>query len=98
MAAMKKGEATRARIVEAAAKLASVRGLAAISLNDVAEAVGLSKSGVFKHFDSKDALHQAVLDATVQRYLEVIWAPAMKLPQGPERLTLIFDRWIAFLP
>jgi len=91
---MKKGEATRARIVEAAAQQASVRGLAAVSLNDVASAIGLSKSGVFKHFDSKDDLHQAVLDATIQRYLEVIWAPAVKLEPGRERISLIFERWL----
>src|SRR5690242_20630104 len=93
-AAMRKGQVTRSRIVEEAARQGSVRGLAAVSLNDVAEAVGLSKSGVFKHFDAKEGLHRAVLEATVQRYLDVIWAPAVRLPQGPERLTLIFDRWL----
>jgi AcrR family transcriptional regulator len=92
--AMRKGQVTRSRIVEEAARQGSVRGLAAVSLNDVAEAVGLSKSGVFKHFEAKEGLHHAVLEATVQRYLDVIWAPAVKLPQGPERLTLIFDRWL----
>ena len=91
---MRKGQVTRSRIVEEAARQGSVRGLAAVSLNDVAEAVGLSKSGVFKHFDAKEGLHHAVLEATVQRYLDVIWAPALKLPQGPERLGLIFDRWL----
>jgi AcrR family transcriptional regulator len=91
---MRKGQVTRNRIVEEAARQGSIRGLAAVSLNDVAEAVGLSKSGVFKHFDAKEGLHHAVLEATVQRYLDVIWAPAVKLPQGPERLTLIFDRWL----
>ena len=91
---MKKGEATRARIVEEAARQGSVRGLAAVSLNDVATAIGISKSGVFKHFDAKEDLHRAVLEATVQRYLDVIWAPAVRLPQGVERLSLIFERWI----
>ena len=65
---MRKGAATRARIVEEAGRLASVRGLGAVSLNDLAEAVGLSKSGVFKHFEDKEALHLAVLEAAVQRF------------------------------
>lgn len=91
---MRKGQVTRTKIVDEAARQGSVRGLAAVSLNDVAEAIGLSKSGVFKHFDAKESLHRAVLEATVQRYLDVIWAPAVKLPQGPDRLTLIFDRWL----
>jgi AcrR family transcriptional regulator len=91
---MKKGAATRAKIVEEAGRLASVRGLGAVSLNDLAEAVGLSKSGVFKHFDDKEALHLAVLEAAIERFLALVWTPALKVPAGRERLTFIFDRWL----
>jgi len=49
---LRKGEATRARIVDEAARQAAVRGLTGVSLADVADAIGLSKSGLFKHFDS----------------------------------------------
>jgi AcrR family transcriptional regulator len=91
---MKKGAATRAKIVDEAGRLASVRGLGAVSLNDLAEAVGLSKSGVFKHFDDKESLHLAVLDAAVDRFLALAWTPALKLPAGRERLEFIFDRWL----
>ena len=59
---MRKGEATRARIVTEAGRMASVKGLAAVSLANIAEAVGISKSGVFKHFGDKDDLHLAVLE------------------------------------
>ena len=91
---MKKGEATQARIVAEAGRMASVRGLAAVSLGDIAEAVGLSKSGVFKHFGDKDDLHLAVLEATVERFLALIWTPALKHPSGRERMAFIFDRWL----
>lgn len=91
---MKKGAATRAKIVEEAGRLASVRGLGAVSLNDLAEAVGLSKSGVFKHFDDKEALHLAVLDAAIDRFLALVWTPALKLDAGAGRLAFIFDRWL----
>ncbi len=91
---MKKGAATRAKIVEEAGRLASVRGLGAVSLNDLAEAVGLSKSGVFKHFDDKEALHLAVLDAAVERFLALVWTPALKIDAGRERLAFVFDRWL----
>jgi AcrR family transcriptional regulator len=91
---MKKGAATRAKIVEEAGRLASVRGLGAVSLNDLAEAVGLSKSGVFKHFDDKEALHLAVLDAAIDRFLALVWSPALKIPAGTERMAFIFDRWL----
>lgn len=91
---MKKGAATKAKIVEEAGRLSSVRGLGAVSLNDLAEAVGLSKSGVFKHFDDKEALHLAVLDAAVERFLALVWTPALKIEAGRERLSFIFDRWL----
>ena len=91
---MRKGAATRARIVEEAGRLASVRGLGAVSLNDLAEAVGLSKSGVFKHFEDKEALHLAVLEAAVQRFSALVWLPALKQPAGTDRMYYIFDRWL----
>src|SRR5690606_12646359 len=72
----------------------SVRGLGVVSLNDIAEAVGLSKSGVFKHFKDRDDLNLAVLDATVERFLTLAWAPALKIPPGRARLSFIFDRWL----
>ena len=84
---MKKGEATRARILEEAARQAALRGLTGVSLNDVAEAVGLSKSGLFKHFESKEAMQLAVLQATLERFADYVWAPASILPPGRGRLT-----------
>jgi AcrR family transcriptional regulator len=74
--------------------MASVKGLAAVSLADIAEAVGLSKSGVFKHFGDKEELHLAVLEAAVDRFLVEVWTPALKIPPGRERVSFIFDRWL----
>jgi AcrR family transcriptional regulator len=91
---MRKGEATRAKIVHEAARQASVRGLQAVSLGDLAQGIGLSKSGVFKHFDDKEDLHMAVLKATVKRYLALIWTPALQAPAGRARVSHIFDRWM----
>jgi AcrR family transcriptional regulator len=91
---VRKGEATRARILDEAARQAAVRGLSVVSLNDVAEAVGLSKSGLFKHFDSKEAMQRAVLEATLERFTRYVWAPASTLPPGRPRLEKIFERWI----
>jgi len=65
-----------------------------VSLGDLAEGTGLSKSGVFKHFADKDDLHMAVLNSVVKRYLALIWTPALQLPAGRERITYIFDRWM----
>lgn len=91
---MRKGEATRARIVGEAARQAALRGLTGVSLADLAEAVGLSKSGLFKHFDSKEDMHLAVVEAIMDRFAEVIWKPAEALTPGRERLEVIFERWL----
>lgn len=91
---MKKGEATRAKIVDEAGRMASVKGLGAVSLNDIAEGVGLSKSGVFKHFGDKEELHLAVLDSATDRFLALVWTPALKYASGRERLNFIFQRWL----
>lgn len=90
---MRKGEATRARIVDEAARQAALRGLTGVSLADVADGIGLSKSGLFKHFDSKEAMHLAVVDSVLDRFTETIWRPAEALPPGRARLEAVFERW-----
>ena len=91
---MAKGDLTRQRILETASEQAAVRGLAAVSLGDVADAVGMSKSGVFKHFQAKEALQQALIEQVTDRFVEHVWRPAEPLPQGAARLKVIFDRWL----
>jgi len=91
---LRKGEATRARIVQEAGRQTAIRGLAGVSLNDVAEAVGLSKSGLFKHFESKEAMEEAMLLALFDRFRAHVWAPSEPLPAGRPRLEAIFDRWL----
>lgn len=94
---MKKGDATRARIIEEALHQASVRGYGAVSLNDVADAIGLSKSAVFKHFQSKEALQMALLETLIDRFREQVWRPAEPLAHGRPRLDVIFDRWLGWV-
>lgn len=89
-----KGEATRERIIEAAAQEASVRGLTAISLQDVADLVGLSKSAIFKHFQAKEAMQQAVLEWTAARFLDRVWWPSRDGPSPRARLVQVFDAWL----
>jgi AcrR family transcriptional regulator len=95
--AVKKGDATRARIIEEALHQASVKGYGAVSLNDVADAIGLSKSAVFKHFQSKEALQMALLETLIARFSELAWRPAEPLAHGRARLDVIFDRWLAWV-
>jgi AcrR family transcriptional regulator len=91
---MRKGEATRQRILDEAARQAAQRGLADVSLADVADAVGLSKSGLFKHFESKEAMQLAVIEKVMDHHLEYIWEPVKAQPAGRSRLEAAFLRWL----
>jgi AcrR family transcriptional regulator len=90
-----KGEATRARILETAATQASQSGYNATSLADVAAATGLSKSAVFKHFQSKDALLLALIEDISARFAALAWLPPKHdHPPGLARLQAIFEAWL----
>jgi AcrR family transcriptional regulator len=91
---MRKGEATRQRILDEAARQAAQRGLADVSLADVADAVGLSKSGLFKHFDSKEAMQLAVIEKVMDHHRAFIWTPAEARPPGRPRLERAFELWL----
>jgi AcrR family transcriptional regulator len=91
---MRKGEATRLRILEAAARQAAARGLTTVSLADVADGVGLSKSGLFKHFDSKEAMQLAIIELVCARFIDFVWTAAADEPPGRARLQRAFDRWL----
>jgi AcrR family transcriptional regulator len=91
---LRKGEATRSRIVETASREAAMRGLMAVSLGDVAEAVGLSKSGIFKHFDSKEAMQLAIVEACLDKFTAKLLAPAQALAPGRSRIEQVFGAWL----
>jgi AcrR family transcriptional regulator len=91
---MSKGDATRSRIVETALRAASVAGIEGITLGKVAADVGMSKSGLFAHFDSKETLQVGVLTSAAEKFTEVVVAPALKAPRGEPRLRALFARWM----
>ena len=88
-----KSELTRAAIIGAAMELAAAQGLEAITLQAVADRIGLSKSGVFSRIGSREALQKAVLDEYGHRFLAEVFVPAMQQPQGLPRLHEIMRRW-----
>jgi len=90
-----KSELTRAAIVGAALELASADGLEALSLQAVADRIGLSKSGVFSRVGSREALQKAVIEEFGRRFLADVFVPAMQQPRGLPRLDMIVRRWIA---
>lgn len=93
----RKGDLTRAAIVEAALLAASRGGLEALTIGTLADSMQMSKSGVFAHFGSREELQLAVLKAYVQRFVDEVLRPAVKKPRGLPRLEAILERWVAFL-
>lgn len=89
-----KGERTRERILGHAARRAAELGLEGLSIGALAKDLGLSKSGLFAHFDSKEALQVAVLDYEGERFTEKVIRPSLQAPRGRARLEAIFDRWV----
>jgi len=90
-----KAELTRAAIVGAALDLAAAEGLESITLQAVADRIGLSKSGVFSRVGSREALQTAVIEEFGRRFLADVFVPAMQQPKGLPRLNEIVRRWIA---
>jgi AcrR family transcriptional regulator len=93
---MSKGAATRQTILQRAIALSSVVGLQGLSIGRLAEELELSKSGLFAHFRSKEALQTAVLESAAERFTELVVRPALKEPRGEPRVRALFERWLAW--
>lgn len=94
---MSKGEETRKQIVGEALVQSTRLGLDGVSLGPLASALGLSKSGLYAHFKSKEALQQAVLEEALARFLAVVVWPALALPPGEDRLRRLFVGYLDWI-
>ncbi|MGH3737572.1 MAG: TetR/AcrR family transcriptional regulator [Micromonosporaceae bacterium] len=93
---MGKGEATRVAVLDEAVALASQTGLGGLTIGSLAAATQLSKSGLFAHFRSKEALQIQVLDRASERFLDAVVRPALATPRGEPRVRELFERWLAW--
>ena len=93
---MSKGDETRAAILDRAVAEASRLGLEGLTIGNLARQVGLSKSGLFAHFGSKEDLQLAVLAAGVERFVARVMAPAFRAPRGLPRIEALFEGWLAW--
>jgi AcrR family transcriptional regulator len=93
---MGKGAATKDRIIESALRTASVEGLEGISLGQLASDVGMSKSGLFAHFKSKEELQLDVLQAAAEKFTQVVVRPALAEPRGEPRVRSMFEHWLVW--
>src|SRR6476469_4342292 len=88
------GERSRAAILREAARLATVEGLDGLSLSRLADAVGMSKSGLFAHFGSKEELQLATIDAASAIFEDLVIEPAAAEPAGLPRLRAYVARFL----
>ena len=89
-----KGQQTKAVIIEAALGLATQVGLEGLSIGAVAEATGMSKSGVFAHFGSREELQISVVKEYHTRFEQEVFYPALREPRGLPRLQALFANWM----
>jgi AcrR family transcriptional regulator len=92
-----KGQRTRASILQRAVDLASLEGLEGLTIGRLAEELGMSKSGLFAHFGSKEELQLAAIDAAGQRFIDVVVRPAISAPRGYPRLVAICNSWLDYV-
>jgi AcrR family transcriptional regulator len=93
----RKGELTRAAIVDAALTIARRDGLEGLTIGDLAAQMQMSKSGVFAHFGSREELQRAVLAEYASRFVAAVLAPAVRRPRGLPRLRAILENWLKLL-
>ncbi len=91
---MQKGQQTKATIIDAALALAANVGLEGLSIGALADATGMSKSGVFAHFGSREDLQISVVREYHTRFEEEVFFPATREPRGLPRLRALFANWM----
>lgn len=89
-----RGEQTREQILDHALEVARRAGLDGLTIGKLAEGLELSKSGLFAHFGSKEALQVAVLQHATDRFVASVVRPGLRAPRGEERLRALFTGWL----
>lgn len=93
---MGKGAQTRAAVLDHALTRSSTVGLDGLSLGELAREVGLSKSGLFAHFQSKEELQLRVIHRARDRFILRVVAPALQQPRGEPRVRALIENWVAW--
>jgi AcrR family transcriptional regulator len=88
------GERSRSAILRGAAQLATVEGIEGLSISRLAESVGMSKSGLFAHFGSKEELQLATIETASAVFNEQVVKPASEARTGLERLKQLAENFL----
>lgn len=91
-----RGEQTRQQILTTALGKARECGLEGLTIGSLADELGMSKSGVFAHFGSKEELQIAVLREAAERFTEQVLRPALAAPRGLARVSAILLHWLQY--
>jgi AcrR family transcriptional regulator len=92
-----RGDRTRTAVLDKAVTLATEYGLAGLSLGQLAEGLGVSKSGLFAHWRSKEELQLATIEHAREQFGRQVVAPALKAPRGVRRLWALHEARIAYI-
>jgi AcrR family transcriptional regulator len=92
-----RGDETRRRIVQRAGEVATIDGLGGLSLAQLADGLGISKSGVHQLFGTKEELQLETVAAARQRFIEVVVAPVWSKPEGLPRLKALVKSWVQYV-
>lgn len=88
---------TRQAILVHAARVGSAEGLEAVSLQRLAGDLGISKSGLFAHFGSKEELHLATIEAAARIFTDEVIRPALQVPRGVGRVWALCNSWLSYV-
>ncbi|BAJ29898.1 TetR/AcrR family transcriptional regulator [Kitasatospora setae] len=93
---VQRGNETRRAVLGRAVQIASVEGLGALSIGRLASDLGLSKSGVFAGFGSKEELQLATVRAAKRIFYDRVVTPALERPEGVARLLALCEYWLEY--
>lgn len=91
------GERTRGAILRAAVSLATVDGLEGLSIGNLAAAIGMSKSGLYAHFGSKQELQLATVEEAGRIFDDEVVHPALAAPAGLPQLEAVCEAFFEHL-
>lgn len=91
-----RGDRTRKAILAKAVDIASAEGLEGLSIGRLASELGVSKSGLFAHFGSKQELQLEAIEMASEIFEEEVWLPVADFEPGVVRLAALMDSWLAY--
>ncbi len=92
-----RGQRTKNIVLDTAVGLATEAGLDGLTLSQLADRLGVSKSGLFAHWRSKEELQLATIERAREQFAELVAAPALKAPRGVRRLWALHEAKLAYI-